>query len=344
MNCYLSRNYKGTANAGNKAKTDIEKILSEAGFRNAGLRQTVYRQPVMAFLMTLGSVLKMPFGLHRDDCLVIQYPLKKYFAWACRLAHWRGAKVVTVIHDLGSFRRKKLTAAQEVRRLDHADYIVAHNESMRAFLEENGCLKPVGELGIFDYLSSAPFPVSRKAAPPYRVLYAGGLNYRKNRFLYMMGHCVHSYEFYLYGRGFEPDRAVRNSRMHYKGFRLSDELIACPDADFGLVWDGASVESCTGNYGEYLRYNNPHKTSLYLRAGLPVIVWSQSALAPFVRRHGIGFCVDSLAQADALLASLPADEYARMSRNACAVGGQIGLGRYVLQAVERAVDYLKNHP
>ena len=42
MNCYLSRNYKGTASAGNKAKTDIERIMSEAGFKNVGLKQTVY--------------------------------------------------------------------------------------------------------------------------------------------------------------------------------------------------------------------------------------------------------------------------------------------------------------
>ena len=34
------------------------------------------------------------------------------------------------------------------------------------------------------------------------------------------------------------------------------------------MWDGPSPDTCAGVYGAYLRYNNPHKTSLYLAAGL----------------------------------------------------------------------------
>ena len=40
MICYLSRNYRGVDNAGNKAKTDIEQIMESHGFRNVGLKQT----------------------------------------------------------------------------------------------------------------------------------------------------------------------------------------------------------------------------------------------------------------------------------------------------------------
>ena len=32
MICYLSRNYRGVDNAGNKAKTDIEQIMESHGF------------------------------------------------------------------------------------------------------------------------------------------------------------------------------------------------------------------------------------------------------------------------------------------------------------------------
>ena len=35
MNYYLSRNYRDTNSAGNKAKTDIEDIMADMGFRNA---------------------------------------------------------------------------------------------------------------------------------------------------------------------------------------------------------------------------------------------------------------------------------------------------------------------
>lgn len=76
----------------------------------------------------------------------MQYPLKKYFTLVCQIAHCKGAKVVVVIHDLGSFRRKKLTVAQEIHRLGHADYIIAHNSRMKQWLLDNGCKVPLGYL------------------------------------------------------------------------------------------------------------------------------------------------------------------------------------------------------
>lgn len=117
--CYLSKNYKGLQNAGNKAKTDIEKILQQQGFRNVGLKQTVYTNKVLGFFITLLGVLKAPFCLHKGDVLLLQYPLKKYYSFVCNMAHLRGAKVITLIHDLGSFRRQKLTIPQEIKRLGH---------------------------------------------------------------------------------------------------------------------------------------------------------------------------------------------------------------------------------
>lgn len=341
MNCYLSRNYRGISSAGNKAKTDIERLMFEAGFKNVGLKQTVYTNPVLAFLSTLAGVLKAPFGLHASDCLVLQYPLKKYFSFVCNLAHLRGAKVIVVIHDLGSFRRKKLTVAQEIARLNHADYIIAHNESMLNFLRTNGCKAQLGTLGIFDYLSDNPVPAPVAARKPFRVLYAGALNYRKNRFLYEMGRCVHSYTFTLYGNGFEVDKAQGREHIHYKGFMPSDELIKHAEGDFGLVWDGTSVDTCEGNFGEYLRYNNPHKTSLYLRAGLPVIIWKEAALAPFIASQGVGVCVGSLDEIEEVLARMDEETYLWMRQKACEVGRRLAEGYYVRQALSTAVGCLK---
>lgn len=71
-NCYLSRNYKDINGAGNKAKTDIERIMSESGYVNVGFRQTRYTNTVLAFLVTLASVLKVPLSLKCGDRLVVQ--------------------------------------------------------------------------------------------------------------------------------------------------------------------------------------------------------------------------------------------------------------------------------
>lgn len=54
MECYLSRNYKETNSAGNKAKTDMEAIMRAMGLRNVGLPQSRYRDPVRHFLRQFG--------------------------------------------------------------------------------------------------------------------------------------------------------------------------------------------------------------------------------------------------------------------------------------------------
>lgn len=199
-------------------------------------------------------------------------PIEKYFSFVCNMAHLRGAKVIVLIHDLGSFRRKALTVAQEIKRLNHADYIIAHNEKMKKWLEDNGCKAKLGVLEIFDYLSESKATPKPNVKKPYSVLYAGALNVRKNTFLYEVGEYIHSFSFNLYGNGFEIDKAKGKEHFKYMGFVKSDDLIATTQGDFGLVWDGFSASACTGNFGEYLQYNNPHKTSLYIRCELPVII------------------------------------------------------------------------
>ncbi len=334
--CYISKNYKDLTQAGNKAKTDIERIMDSLGFKNAGLTRTTKRNKITGFFVTLAGVLKAPFCLHKGDMVVLQYPLKKYYTFLCRVAHRRGCKVVTLIHDLGSFRRQKLTVGQEICRLNHSDYIIAHNEVMRNWLIEHGCKARIGCLEIFDYLSPDVNVYKRKAEPPYSVIYAGALNARKNTFLYKLGDYVQSYRFLLYGYGFEPDKAQKSDSFRYMGFVPSDKLISEAKGHFGLVWDGADIHTCSGNFGEYLQYNNPHKTSLYIRCGLPVIIWDKAALAPFVRENGIGFAVSSLAEVEKRLSSLSADEYESMLTNVKQVGDRLATGYYFSKAVAEA--------
>lgn len=340
MVCYLSRNYKNVDIAGNKAKMDIEYIMKKSGFRNVGLKQALHSNVIVAFFYTLLSVLKGICCLHKGDVLVLQYPFKKYYVLVCKMAHWRGVKIITIIHDLGSFRRKKLTVSQEINRLNHSDYVIAHNEKMKSWLEEHGCKSLLGTLEIFDYLSSTKAPV-REVQKPFRVLYAGGLSLRKNAFLYEAGKYVGlSCRFSLYGNGFETERAAGKEHIDYMGFVKSDDLIANAQGDFGLVWDGASVSACIGNWGEYLQYNNPHKTSLYIRCNLPVIIEKKAALADFIHRNGIGICLDSLENLDTVLATVTSQQYQEMKQNVALISDRLADGYYFKQAVTKAIAAL----
>ena len=185
--CYISRNYKDITSAGNKAKTDIETTMQRMGFVNIGLAHTVGRGALRHFFRNLFGIVKAMCQVRKGDVLVLQYPLKKYYEAMCNVAHWKGAKVITQIHDLNSFRSKRLTPKQEMARLGHSDVVIAHNETMKAWLEAQGCPAKLTTLGIFDYLSPEPImsilPDSAQLSPFIVTLAKPSPSFRPIKFL-----------------------------------------------------------------------------------------------------------------------------------------------------------------
>ncbi len=326
--------------SGNKAKEDIDAIMAQAGFVNIAVN-AVSHNSVARFFAKLLSVLLIVVRVRRGDVLLMQYPFKKYYSLACRLVHMKGGKVITLVHDLGCCRRRKLTEAQEVERLGHTDVLVVHNEAMKRFLELRGYARPMLTLGIFDYLAPSPAAVPVKnASEQWQVVYAGGLARRKNAFLYTLDAHIEGWHFNVYGKGLEQEEAVRWQHITPMGFIKSDDFVRSSAGHFGLVWDGSSIDACDGEWGRYLMINNPHKTSFYLRSGKPVIMWSKAALAPFVKENGVGIVVDSLSEIGGRLAALSAEEYRTMCGNVALLSRRLQDGHYFLAAYEKALQLL----
>lgn len=323
-----------------KARADVDRIMQEMGFKNIGFSRPSFKNRIVDFFVTLASVAKAPFSIHKGDVLLLPYNIRKYYVYLCRVAHLRGAKVVTLIHDLSSFYRKHVTGQDEIKRLSHSDYLIVHNEIMKRWLEDNGCKLPIGVLGIFDYLSTKE-PVNKPLpTQPYKVLYAGTLSPKKNKFLYELEDYIHSFRFSLYGGGFDLDEIREKDKFDYKGFVSSDTLVASADGDFGLVWDGNSIYSCDGPRGAYMQYNNPHKYSLYMRCGLPVIIWEKAAMAVFTRENNTGICISSLDQLDNILSKITPEQYEEMKRNVDVVGKRLSEGYYFKRAYNEALANL----
>ena len=151
--CYISRNYQTIENSGNKAKTDNERTLKELNAHNLGLPTTYYNSKIITFFFDLAGIIKMILTIKSEDVIILQYPVKKYFSFICNWAHLHNAKVIALIHDLGSMRRKKLTIEKEILRLMHADHVIASNEIMATWLKDHGYNNSLGSLGLFNYHS-----------------------------------------------------------------------------------------------------------------------------------------------------------------------------------------------
>ena len=97
----------------------------------------------------------------------------------------------------------------------------------------------------------------------------------------------------VYGEGI-TSRMLSQKITRYKAVVEPALLPATIEGSFGLVWDGDSIYGMNGSLGNYMQYISHHKLSLYILAGLPIIVSCSAGSAPLVKRYKIGFCVSSL--------------------------------------------------
>ena len=234
--------------------------------------------------------------------------------------------------DTVPLKHKIRVQIQESGLLGAADGIIAHNPIMKSVLVDKGVeADKIVSLGIFDYLIPN-FQEKTGLTKNQPIIVAGNLAQEKAGYLYSL---PEEPAYNLYGVGFDESRALANET--YFGSFLPDELPAALEGGFGLVWDGDGAETCSGVFGEYLRYNNSHKASLYLASGFPLVVWKQSALSHFVLEKGCGIAVESLHDLKSTIDNLSDADYQNLVDNAKRVGKGIRGGQYLIDALNKIV-------
>ena len=344
---YLPKNYKFKRinDAGSKARIDIEKTMDLLGYIPTGKHKAISKNRLIHFIQTLITVVQMPMYIKKGDILILQYPVK-YYRLLCFLVHLRKAEVITIIHDLECFRKKRNSVRKEIELMNMSDAIICHNPTMNKWLCDNGFKGYNGKgilvtLNVFDFLSDSQCTDKQKRWPSHSITYAGQLAPIKNKFLYEIGSYIENYTMNVYGKGFDKSIATCPEKFDIKGFMLPDKLISCAEGDFGLVWDGGDINSCDGNWGEYLKINTPHKVSLYIRCGLPIIIWRKAAMAQFVEENEIGICVDSLKDINNIYKNITKDEYVKMCDNVLRISYRLSEGWYCKTAISEASSRLK---
>lgn len=343
--------------AGTKARDDLDSIFIKAGLEpivielpyekriNANFfkKLIIHNEVANYWEKALSSI-----GI--GDTVIFQFPFihhSLFLASVIKKAKMRGVKTVAFIHDLdylrlartndSNFMQKWRIKNEELKVLALFDKIVVHNIKMKQFINEklNIPENNLIDLEIFDYL------IPRKNAKilkdtsgedtEYSCIIAGNLDRRKAGYAYNL---PIKPIFHLYGINFED---VQKENIKYFGAFPPDDLPVVMDGSFGLVWDGDRTDTCSGVWGEYLKYNNPHKTSLYLACGIPVIIWDKAALADFVTKNKVGIAVGSLESLKNELKNINKVDYIDFQKNASVVAEKMHRGYYARRALEKAL-------
>ncbi|MFT9268209.1 MAG: sugar transferase [Liquorilactobacillus nagelii] len=334
MRNYVVGMYDKTQNeAGPKAKRDIEKFLGELGFQTINFYfQGARKAELISYKQSWWDIPRRLKGLGADN-LFFQYPAFNQRTNEAILtsAKQNAAKVYLIIHDVESLREFSNDSTfinWEINFFNQSDGLVVHNTKMQQWLKQNGVQVPMVDLQIFDY--DNPQPLIKQVQYQGSLCYAGNL--AKAEFLQELNL---KHQLHLFGPN--PSVSLKDA-ANYHGSFSPEELPAHLQGNFGLVWDGNQVEQTVGKFGAYLKYNNPHKTSLYLSSGLPVIIAKDAALADFITSQGLGIAVTSLKELDRELLKINAQEYEQMRQRVQRIAKKTRSGQYIKAAVKQLID------
>jgi hypothetical protein len=249
------------------------------------------------------------------------------------MAKLKGVSFFCIVHDLHSLRtggKNKALIRKEIKNLSQFDRIIVHNIEMLSWLRENGFSKNATILESFDYLSDN-FEIKNTGRTSEKlIVYAGNLV--KSKFIYGL-HQLKSCRFNIYGPGYQPNSQTESERIQWKGEYSPEQIAKELQGNFGLIWDGQHCDACDELLGNYLRFNAPHKFSLYIAAGLPVIAPTDSAVGHFIKASNIGFLVNSLYDLDRI--NISDDDYLAMKRNVFMLREKIIRGHFFTSALQQ---------
>lgn len=283
--------------AGTKARNDVRDILSGMGFECTVVFNRTH-QTAFKLMEVYRAIFRLGNTLDPGDLIVLQYPYNPAIVDMLlkrirKVREKKKCKLIILVHDIFYLRKDDQypeIEKTEVAFFNCADGLIVHNDFMAAELRRAGVQTRMVSLQLFDYLYRGK--TSESVLTDGNVIaFAGNLMPKKSGFLYQYGK-ISGVSFNLYGAN--PGELPEN--MHYCGSFEPNELPGKLKGTYGLVWDGPSAESCIGNYGEYLKYNCPHKASLYIASGMPVVVWKEAAIARFVTEQRMGIAISSLAE------------------------------------------------
>ena len=333
--------------AASKAREDVNEIVSKNGYKALEVQYDYHLRKMKGFFPALLQLTKQwdtaLNKIGKNDTVLIQFPLNHHplmIPSKIDSIHKRGGKVIILIHDIDSLRADKSSIIKKLKYrkikyednsiLQRGDAIISHNDLMTDKIVELGIDRTrIVSLGLFDYLLHSHVNQGKRDIND-PVIIAGTLRKGKADYAYELPQDI---QFNLYGVGYEDEK---KENITYYGSFPPEDLVHSMKGSFGLVWDGESSLTCQGVTGDYLRINNPHKTSLYIASCIPVIVWEESAIAQFVKRFECGTTIGSLSDLKSAISKIGPDEYQKMIKNTITLSGKISEGYFTENALRSA--------
>ena len=293
-----------------KAPHDIREITLKCGYTEHLISVPDYNIKIFTQLVIIIKLIQLVFIYPPKSHLLIQYPCINPRLLNILLPLWKKFYLQTIIHDINSIRVNGQLSTIENNVLSRFNEIIVHSNNMKDYLQHTLKNKNIQYkvIGCFPYIAE---PDSKPRFLSKNICFAGNID--KSLFMKFFIHENEDLNLYLYG-ALKDKKIEDNSKVFYKGIFYPNDIKNL-EGSWGLVWDGDSTKTCNGNWGTYLKIIAPHKFSLYILAGLPLIVWKGSAMAILVEEKQIGITINSLSEISDIIDQTTAEQYQIFCKN-----------------------------
>jgi len=260
----------------------------------------------------------------RTPCSYVYAQFPRYGFFANIIMHFLLVrhKVILVVHDI-EFLRGRRTGTPE-GYISKAAGVIFSGDLEQYFSGRTlpVCVKHV----CWDYLADGAPLVNWQLDAP--ILFAGNLSSLKNPWIEASTH-IPGLDIVFFGNNLAQDLT---KRIKYISAFDANRPLFPGIFSWGLVWEGTWDCLDKDRFG-YEAYNQPHKFSLYMAIGLPVIVRKGSQIAQFVMKHNLGIVVGSIRDIPEAVSQVTADEAAGMRSGVLKASEKVRSGAYLRDAI-----------
>lgn len=312
---------------GGIGNTDAESIFAEEGFSPIRLPDSPSLLVHAKRWLAMRSLVRL---ISSNDLVICQFPVyPRMYRLLLKQLHRKAVPLAVLIADIDGLKDGNDQLLQEeISQLKMFRYFMVHNAAMENWLREKIPGAIITQLGPFDFLTDVN---SNRRSKSDWINFSGNLE--KSKFLSDLS-AISQVRFYLYGEGYDKV-ATASANVEYQGVYPPYELPAKLLGSYGLVWDGDSIHGAAGSLGNYMQFINHHKLSLYILAGMPVIVPAFAGSAEYVQEKGIGWLINDLTEIPGLLASISDAEYASAQNKMVPIAAEISKGNHLRNALKR---------
>ena len=315
--------------AATKAPKDILYLAIQQGYIEIPIyTYTSYNNLHRTFVLIL-QLLKAAFRIEKNSIVLFQYPEIHPFIYPIILPFFKKFKTIAIIHDINSLREKGYLNKLENYNFSSFNEIIVHSTQMKHILEERNNYSNFHILNYFPYLAKEE---TNHRTLGHEICFAG--NIYKSPSIIQYFNKIKECKLLLYIK-LRPN-LILNERTIYKGL-FDPDHIENIEGNWGLIWDSNDLNDCTGNLGEYTKFNAPHKLSLYSVAHLPIIAWDKSAIAHIIKEKNIGFTISSLLEIEDKINSITPSQYNTFMQNICKLYNEVTSGNNfisILKSIE----------